>query len=732
MNEELLLAQIDQILGAGGLLTQSGMAHSKIQEEYARRVGSGFCRYDAENQKASLNILEAGTGTGKTIGYLVPLLLFAAQTGERVAISTHTRHLQKQIVSEDAQLVLGWVQQITGKTLTVSRRVGMSNFFSTARCIELLDDLDAGKDRSLKPAITMLLDMIEWSRQPETSGLIDDYIEDRGLQSFPIGISADSISLTPKSPDTEKEKYVAAAASSKDADVLVINHTLLIINALRWTSLLDDVDKRPISLLVCDEADTLPNVAEQVAVADLVLYRLKRVMDTYAEIIKKPALSEKTNTLYQQVQEFYTPGIDMKKIDAGDAISEAVKDLKKYITPLMSDINKRRNTDGNLYENDIETPTLEFIDAANAIIEFHQALSESDNTAIVSWSPVRIYPSLRVSRATPGRILRRMWSSQIAWEIHTSEENEEIVKRSYLRAALFTSASLSVPGRDTVEQFDEFASSIGIIRHRNIHNTQTNLYKSFEPSNFGTLSFVLADPGTSVPSVRTNEDEEERISSPEWLDYCAMMIRTAHSQGGRCFVLTLSYRDTAAISERLHDLPDLIAQVPGQSLRLVLAQYIDNPRACLITPTAWEGVNLPGLIQHLVITRIPFTPVDALKRAQLMLHLHAKGFSDDKIESILHNENLSATRKKLKQGFGRAIRSKTDKATIWIADPRFPMPERLNNSLDEFLMPQRRITVHKGMIHCIPRRFIEGDMETGTGFESAKVLLADGRVYQPL
>jgi ATP-dependent DNA helicase DinG len=325
-----------------------------------------------------------------------------------------------------------------------------------------------------------------------------------------------------------------------------------------------------------------------------------------------------------------------------------------------------------------------------------------------------------------------MWTPY-DWEIHQSETDRRLEKRSYLRSALLTSATLATPGRGVIEQFDEFASSIGIIRHQHIHNTQTNLYRVFEPVKFGTMSFVLADPSIPSPTTRSEDviEDKEFITSPEWLDYCAFMIRQANNVGGRCLVLSLSFKDTGALAERLSDLSNLIVHNKGQSLTNLLTQYISNPNALLITPAAWEGVNLPGMVNQLVVTRIPFAPLDGLQYAQLSLHLQSKGYDPDKINSIIHNERVSSTRKKLKQGFGRAIRDKDDIATVWIADPRFPLPSSISESLDEIVLSFKPGRIQQSMESCIAKRFLDADHKTGSGFALAKILLADGRIYQP-
>lgn len=742
LNEAKLLGQVDQILGPDGLLAKEGLdglVFSQRQFEYACSAALGFCRYDDDLQRASLNILEAGTGTGKTIGYLVPLMLYAAQTGERVAVSTFTRQLQKQIVEKDAQLVTKWVKAITGKQLHIARRVGVNNYVSDSACRGVLGELRAqNKDGSHSLAIKFVFELLVWLREVDgnekyvNSGLIDEFLEQTDFTAMPFGLSLTSLQLEHSSPDEELIRHREAIALSKEADVIVVNHALAVVNAFRWTSVLDEVNLRPISIMVFDEADRLVTASESLIGADLPLHKLTRIVQAYAESLDLPNASAKTNALHEFVMSLRPPAGELLAVADSDALSDYAKSALRSLRTLENEIADRMSQDGSLLEQDRNVKTLEFMDVANDLKEFCEALKSKDNSAIVSWSPILSFPSLRVSRPNPGHIMGRMWSVY-DWDIHnkTSENEEKKTKlhRSYLRAALFTSATLATPGRGVVEQFDEFASSIGVIRRKGIHNTRTELYSVFEPTKFGTMSFVLADPRVVPPTLKI--DSENFETNPLWLDYCETMIRTAHAAGDRCLVLALSYSDSDALGKRLSDLKDLIVHKSGQSLQNLLDQYVANPRALLISPAAWEGVNLPGMVNNLVITRIPFSATGDMQTAQQQLHFKSKGYEAGKIIKIIHNEAVSVTRKKLKQGMGRGIRAKTDKVTVWIADPRFPLPDSMSSSLDEILMASTVARVHATMSSCIPRRFLVGADDSQEGFSNAKLLLADGKIYSP-
>lgn len=725
VDEQILLAQVDAILGEKGLIASGDkrFAYNPQQHAYARRVAAGFLRYDEAGQRASLNMLEAATGTGKTIGYLVPLFLFSAATGERVAVSTFTRYLQKQVVEDDAPVVIDWVRKITGKTLTVMRRVGIKNFASYSACAKLRDELLLSESTEFDDAVGLLNQLMTWLTKTEkkrlvNSGLLDDFFEQHQIASLPRGVTLAEISLSFGDDEADKVSYTMNSHLTKDVDVLVINHALFITNALLWTSLLDDVAKRPLSVVVCDEADKLPAVAESLSSGELSLARACHVVDAYGASINQPQLMDAFQSLYDYAAQLSDQSMQVST--DRDALTQRLIAARRTVESIKSKLVRKIEAghEANLVE-------LEFLDLCEGLSSFISVINDKGCTAFVSFSPVLRKPSLCIGRVNPGTVLSRLWNP-FDWNVHQDKDApSSTIKRSYLRAALFTSATITTPGRSAVEQFDDFALSIGAIRHKNVHNTTTDLYAVFEPAKFGKMAFVLADPSAPLPSLKAVEAEaQDYTSNPDWLDYCAKMIRSAGASGERVLVLTLSYVDTTSLGTRLADMDTIICHKRGEALNDVVDKFIATKGGILISPTAWEGVNLPGLIKHLVVTRIPFTPLESNQANLLALHLQSKGYSSDKIAAISQTRASALVQKKLKQGLGRPIRSKGDACTVWISDPRFPLPDAFYASLDPVVLKSTART-YPIMINCIPRRFQEA-------FSASDVFLLDGQRYQPI
>lgn len=740
---QLLESDVERILGSDGLLVREGMTHNPKQLEYAKRAASGFCSYQADQQKTALNILEAATGTGKTLGYLVPLFCYAARTGERVMVSTYTRMLQKQILDKDALLAQKWVAEITGVNLSIARRIGLSNYVSPTACAQLIDQLKIDNEIAHEDAITLLEQLMDWAEDQDqegcftNSGVLDDFLAEAGLESLPDSIPLGKIMLDrASSPADEFARYEADIERARSVDVQVVNHALVMLHAYRWASILDGADMRPTKVLVCDEADRLSDAAESIMKADLTLHTLNQLAHKTSEILGVKDGLQAIHDLHDYVRhQIAIPDNNIMAVTKDDARSGAMQGLisraNNAARAVVQTIN-RQHPD-LLIAGKQQAELAHFVDAANDLALFAAAMMAADNTALISWSPIKSYPSMRIGRPNPGRILARLWATP-----DRQDEDVSYPPLEPLKAALFTSATLSVPGKTLPAAFDEFAQSVGIVRHpakgsvEPIHNALTNLYARFEPSRFGKMRFVLADPRIPNPTLHFEDEEKDRLvaTNPEWLSYVSKMVLAAYQQGGRVLVLTLSYPDTSNLAYLLKDhIPesDLIVHKRGQGLSALRKAFMnpDTPNAVLISPGAWEGLDMPGYIKHLVVTRIPFQPLQTSESEILRAHLYSKGMADDKIQSVIRARAVSSARRKLAQGLGRPIRSKDDDATVWIADPRFPLPDAMTQSLDPIMLAAPSRSIQRLMLSCIPSRFIDEYQE------NAKLCLLDGTLYTP-
>ena len=309
---------------------------------------------------------------------------------------------------------------------------------------------------------------------------------------------------------------------------------------------------------------------------------------------------------------------------------------------------------------------------------------------MLRWSPVRAYAGFSVVPLKPGRLCARLWKPRDD-------------APAFLHHIVMTSATLDAP--DSQLRFYGFRNEIGLLGD----NYAPEISGRFAPRRFGRLRFVLPDPAVHVPAAEADGDEydPEQASDPGWLGYAAEGVAAAAAEGGRTLVLAPSFRDTAAACERLRGLCDqrLIEHRRGEKLADALTAFRADPGAILVSPAAWEGVNLPGLLAQLVILRLPFAPLDTADRQALLDALVSKGLEPEKAAGVLFRAALFNAQRRLRQGIGRAIRSATDDVTLWILDPRFPVP--IEVAKREGIAADARRSM-AGFELCIPERFRPG------------------------
>lgn len=214
------------------------------------------------------------------------------------------------------------------------------------------------------------------------------------------------------------------------------------------------------------------------------------------------------------------------------------------------------------------------------------------------------------------------------------------------------------------------------------------------PEMFGEIRFRLADRSVAPPF--TDEEPE-----PHFFDYGATIVERAR-QTGRTLVLCASYGDVEELAKRLAGTP--LLQRRGEPLPSLVERFRETERAVLVTPAAWAGLDLPHLVDNVVILRLPFGRPDPLRHAVLTEALVRRGRGADDARNILFAEQRADMLRRLTQGMGRGIRAADDRCTVWIADPRFPLPVSAVADL------RRRLTQGHAqgwtdLVLAIPRRF---------------------------
>lgn len=696
-----------------------GLAQNPVQINYADHIEKIIeCSHASGDGQA---FVEAETGVGKTLGYLIPILLNVIERGERAIISTYTIALQQQIMKPggDMERALGIVEKLTGKRPSSAIRIGMQNFVDPERVAALLKKAkEAGLDES---------DMAEWEKfsswaTHSKTGEISEWVESEG--EMPSGIVPKDVCLSASASKASKARYEAHVLQALQADVLVTNHATMIYNSRYGGRLLNGSDDmRKVGIILVDECDKLPDAAESAMSETISLLAAKRLLEDIEGSSAEAALGS-LNELFNLVNDFCPPSknasahAETEIISPIDDLNEAgraqlfasITKLVADLAPLTAGIKKK----GGLSVNQESVVSLygelrNYLSAAG-----NSAAGKNGDIAALRWSPRKGFPSLRSTRLNPSRILKMMWSDH--W-LDDATDDYDLKKSTIATTLILTSATVGAPSRQGMN-FVELKTEYGIFDKE---NSCGHLHASFSPSKFGEAKFVYPDP--SAPTVFLEKHEEKNddgnmgpVLNDEWVDYAAKMIATAAKAGGRVLALTTSYQTTAKVCDRLRAIGvNPIERERARPISEYIGAILGDVNSVFVSPTSWEGFDLRShgageSFKHVVICQLPYRPMDGLRDKAVARKLAKNGKSQTEIHSALYVSSRSSALRKFRQGFGRGIRHASDHMTLWVADPRFPLPASLLGSPQ---VPIRMVTAHQEFLHAIPERFHKKSFKNG-------------------
>jgi len=646
---------VAELFTQGGLLAEGEVWEPRAaQADMARAVASAF---DTE----SFLLAEAGTGTGKSLAYLVPAARWALAAHDRVVVSTATRTLQDQLLGKE----LPQVARLLGSALRVAVLKGRSNYLCVRRFAEHLADparLDPAERENFLP-------LLVWARST-VSGDIEEchgFGRDRNAGLWSKLQSDGKAAIPPRHPLFRRCFHQRARRRAEAAHVLVVNHALLLSDLALDHALLPRFER-----LVVDEAHHLAASAHEHLGRKVSLQILRRAIHPLAETHDRRA------GLLGTLQE--RPDLPLTALPlAGSAredLANCDRRLHRFFQKLGEKIGRRgeeqkfRLKEALVHEAGVDpTPVLAALDQAlatlaslrqeltgwdeaeskgwltdlasgeGAVLDFRRSLqilcdaaSEANVHWIEDWSnPAHL--ALRGSPRDPGEALaEKLWST--------------------LRTAVFTSATLAIRGRG-----EHFERRAGLLR---VDEARMKRVRHPSPFKLRTQARVVAAGWLPRPGEKGHAD-----ALADALRDVVLPL------GRRALVLFTSERS-------LRETRDRLAADCRAAGRLLLAQGIDGNRDALLSmfrrhegaillgaESFWEGVDLPGRELELVaIARLPFpVPNDPLVSARAE-EVEAEGGSSF-AQCFLPEAWL-----RLRQGIGRLLRRADDRGAILVLDPR--------------------------------------------------------------
>ncbi|TDE23848.1 ATP-dependent DNA helicase [Nonomuraea mesophila] len=574
--------------------------------------------------------VQAGTGTGKSVAYLVPSIRHAMDSEKPVVISTATIALQRQLVDRD----LPRLSEALGKELPheptfailKGRRNYLCRYKATAGWPEEDEQDQLFDPREVSATGRMVQRLQEWAEETET-GDRDELVPGVSEQAWrQFSVSAQECLGANRCPSGAECFAELARARAGEVDVVVTNHALLAIDAMGELPVLPEHE-----VVVVDEAHELVDRVTSVVTGELsdtsVMLAVRRV----GRLIEQP--------IADQLME---AGEDLKALLAAappgriDELPEVlgltlalVRDAAwRCITALGPRNADKDDPDKAGQRKAAFTALDEVHDTAVRMLEAYGHASEADRAEVV-WLDAgtdRRPPMLRVAPLSVSGMLRDKLFGE--------------------RTVVLTSATLALGGT-----FDSLAAQWGLGEGRGWQGIDVG--SPFDHPRAGILYVAkhLPQPG--------------RDGLPQaYLDEIAELIEAA---GGRTLGLFSSMRAAKAATEALRERLDVPLLCQGDdSTMLLVKQFADDEPTCLFgTLSLWQGVDVPGpSLRLVIIDRVPFPrPDDPLTSAR-QRHVAAKGGNGFMAVAANHAALLLA------QGAGRLLRAQNDRGVIAVLDPR--------------------------------------------------------------
>ena len=616
-----LLEEVESIFLPDGPLAQrfAGYEYRPQQLEMAVGIARALTRADG----ARHCLVEAGTGVGKTVAYLIPAVLWA-KTGKRVVISTHTINLQGQLVGKDIPLVQSVLEEHPFKAVLVK---GRSNYLCRMELDNALGDILSQNDPDFEK-------LRKWVAETETGDVAELPF---AFQHWGEVCSNQDTCRHNECHYCDTCFYYRVRREAACADIIAVNHSLFFSDL---SIKLEDPKSGVLpkyDAVIFDEAHHLEDIAGKTFGVELtnvranwLLNRVGRMRGVSIPTSGLEAIKSANDAIFQACALFPKQEFFLEELLNG-TYAKHILGSAGEMSSLLDNLNRELAAQQEHADPDLKERIMGYRRVCGRIREDLDMLFFRDEENYFKWGDKPsgsrfIQCCLHTTPIDVSRMLKdRLWKG--------------------VDSAVLTSATLSNSGG-----FEYMKSRLGV-------EDAVELVLD-SPFDFETQALLYVPVDLEFPSER--EDYASEVASR-----IEEILRLSQ---GRAFVLFTSYRMLNAVHARLTDagLPFRLLRQGEMSNDRLLREFRKDGRACLFgVHSFWEGVDVKGeALSCVIIDKLPFAVPDSPVHKARVEALKAAG------EDWFRAYAMPQAQIRLKQGFGRLIRTQTDRGVVCILDSR--------------------------------------------------------------
>lgn len=619
---------LEEIFGEKGLLARrlKGYEPRPQQVQMARAVERAI------REKSHL-LVEAGTGVGKSLAYLIPFALWAIDGKERAVVSTYTKALQEQLVKKD----LPFLRDILGVELRFALCLGSDNYLCRRRLAQVQQ---YGLFES-REEIGELEKILSWQGKT-AQGLRTEMEFEPSTRLWGKVCRESDLCLGKECAHIPECYYRQARQRALDTHILVINHHLYFANLAAAGHVLPEFHA-----LVFDEAHELEEVATDYLGLKVSNFQLRYLLDSLLARRGDRGLL------------FRWRGAEVEKERAREQV-EVVRETAQLFFSQMADRLKGKKSPWRMRRKEFLPNLLEepLLQLGRALGRMEKTSKDEEEKCELQGHGERCYElasSLRIIlqqeqegcvywAEAEGEGGRARYSLHLAPIDVSAKLKEAVFDR--IHPTVLTSATLAVD------------RSFAFLRNRiGLEETEELLLDS--PFDYAHQALLYLPPGLPDPGQDPDSHLREVIHQTR---------RLLEITRGRTFVLFTSYRMLEQVFEALSGvLQELRFFRQGEMPRYrLLEAFKEDPYSVLFgTSSFWQGVDVPGrALECVILAKLPFAvPDDPIVEAKIE-HLTSQGQNPFLVFQVPHAVVL------LRQGFGRLIRTRRDRGVVAVLDPR--------------------------------------------------------------